>query len=514
MVQGRPVRDHPDPADERRGGSAILDLMVFVSGGVLLALEIVASRVIAPYFGNSIYVWGSLIGVFLAALSAGYALGGVIADRWPSRGLFAGLVIASGLLVVPVPLISPAVLDWIVIQDYGPRLSPLAAAVALFFLPSVIMGMVSPFAIRLRARALSTLGSAAGRLYALSTLGSIAGALLAAFVFLEYWGVRQILSGLALAQTAMGLAALLALRRVGPAAVAIAAIVAAAGWTAAAAEHVSARYVRDTPYHRITVTDEGDVRYLRLDDYWQSGLAPTDPRRTVFAYTDYLHLPLLLRPDARRVLMIGLGGGVVPRRYREDYPQIAVDVAELDPRVIEASRAHFGLPLDDRLRAFALDGRQFVRRAASPYDVIVVDAYLKDTLPFHLATREFYALVRSRLTKGGVMAVNVIGAYEGRRSRLFRAILKTVRQIFPTVYVFAVDLDLYPAPEGIRNLIVVATDAPAISPEEWARRAASGPVHLPGIVQAARNLVRSAIATDGVPVLSDDFAPTDALLRP
>ncbi|MGQ0549307.1 MAG: fused MFS/spermidine synthase, partial [Armatimonadota bacterium] len=173
---------------------AILEVIVFVSGGVLLALEIIASRVLAPYFGNSIYVWGSLIGVFLAALSIGYATGGRLADRYPSSGLFSGIVFLAGLLTVPIPLLAPPVLDAIARADLGPQLNPLAGAVTLFVVPSIVMGMVSPFAVRLRARAVTTMGQTAGSLYAISTVGSIVGTLATSFVLINYLGVRSIIT--------------------------------------------------------------------------------------------------------------------------------------------------------------------------------------------------------------------------------------------------------------------------------------------------------------------------------
>jgi len=180
-----------------------------VSGAVLLALEIVASRIIAPYFGNSVYVWGSLIGIFLAALSVGYFLGGRVADRWPSGAVFAGVVFVAGALVFPIPLVAPRLLEAIALTDLGPRANPLVGSLGLFFLPSVVMGMVSPFAIRLRARAVATIGNVAGALYALSTVGSIAGTLLAAFVLLAVMHVRTIVHLLGAALMLGFLAALL-----------------------------------------------------------------------------------------------------------------------------------------------------------------------------------------------------------------------------------------------------------------------------------------------------------------
>ncbi len=495
----------------------MLEFIVFVSGGVLLVLEIIASRLLAPFFGNSVYVWGSLIGVFLAGLSLGYFLGGRAADRWPSPVLFATLIFAAGALTFPIPFVATSVMQTIVLRDYGPRVNPLAAATALFLLPTIVMGMVSPFAVRLRARTVTTVGNVAGVLYALSTLGSIVGTLLAAFVLINLYGVRAIIHGLGLVMIVLAGAGLLfARRRAGAAAVAV--LLGLAVWTVASSPpDVAAAVVfqRDTVYHRISVSDEGRVRYLKLDNYWQSAIDLDRPDRTVFAYSDYLHLPLIFVPQVRRVALVGLGGGTVPRHYIQDYPAVQMDVAEIDPDVVQTARRWFSLPDAARLRVSAGDGRLFLLRSPERYDVILLDAYLIDTIPFHLATAEFFRLAAARLAPGGVLASNVIGALEGEDSRLFRAIYKTFRTVFPTVYVFPVGHGAFSSAELLRNIIIVGTMEAGLSPEEIQARAASlaaGMVRLPGFVDAAATLYQGAVRTEDVPMLTDDFAPIDALI--
>lgn len=495
----------------------MLEFIVFVSGGVLLALEIVASRLLAPFFGNSVYVWGSLIGVFLAGLSLGYFLGGRAADRWPSPALFAALVFVAGALTFPIPFAATPVMQAIVLRDYGPRVNPLAAATVLFLLPTVIMGMVSPFAVRLRARTVTTVGNVAGVLYALSTLGSIAGTLLAAFVLINLYGVRAIIHGLGIVMIALaGVGLVFANRRAAAAGVAVIVALAWGAATLAPPDVVaSVVFLRDTVYHRISVSDEGRVRYLKLDNYWQSAVDLDEPGRTVFTYSDYMHLPLIFVPQVRRIALIGLGGGTVPRRYIEDYPAVAMDVAELDPAVVETARRWFSLPEAARLRVTAGDGRLFLLRTPERYDAILLDAYLIDTIPFHLATAEFFRLAASRLAPGGVVASNVIGALDGPDSRLFRAIYKTFRAVFPTVYVFPVGHGAFSSAEMLRNIIIVGSMEPVLDAAEVQARAArlaAGTVRLPGFAEAAATLYHTRIRTEDVPILTDDFAPVDALI--
>ncbi len=500
------------------GGAAILEVTVFVSGGVLLALEIIASRVLAPYFGNSIYVWGSLIGVFLTALSVGYAVGGRLADRFPSYGLFSGVVFLAGLLTVPIPLMATPVLDAIARADLGPQLNPLAGAVVLFVAPSVVMGMVSPYAVRLRTRAVASVGQTAGALYAISTAGSIVGTLTASFVLINYLGVRSLIQLLGLVLMVMAVLGWLSTRRLSAAAAgSLAVVLTAVGLASAAPSPASTLvYARDTVYHRVTVSDEGAIRYLKLDNYWQSATDLQHPRRTVFAYADYMHLPLVFVPEPRRTMLIGLGGGTVPVRYVEDYPTVEMDVAEIDPEVIAVARRFFGVRDSDRLRMAARDGRLHLRLAGGGYDVIMTDAYLIDTIPFHLATREFFTMVKARLAPGGVLAANIIGALDGPNSRLFRAIYKTVREVFPTVYVFPVNFGGYGDVASLRNIIIVATDSPALPSLEVLARAKAlageGRVTVERFIVAAGDLYEKPISTADVPVLSDDFAPIDALI--
>lgn len=467
-------------------------------------------------------MWGALIGVFLGALAVGYFIGGSLADRRPSRALFAGLVFVSGLLIFPIPFLAPPVLEAITLNGVGPRAGPLAASTALFFLPATVMGMISPFAVRLQAKTVATIGSVAGVLYALSTVGSIAGTLLAAFVLLAWMGVRTIVQMLGAVLMALAVVAWLSSRRVALAGVAgavAAALVVSLPLSLRGGAHEGLRFERDTVYHKISVSDEGGVRYLRLDAYWQSGLDLADPRRTVFAYSDYLHLPLVFRPDARRVLFVGLGGGTAPRRYHEDYPQVQVDVVELDPAVVQVARRYFGVPQDHRLRLFAQDGRLFVARTPERYDIIVLDAFLIDTIPFHLATREFFETIRDHLTPGGVLASNIIGALDGPRSGFFRAVYKTFREVFPAVYVFPTDWARFDSEEAMRNIIVVAAPHRTALSAASIQAAARAARRMPGVTierfeEAAADLYPHPIRTDDVPVLTDDFAPVELLVQP
>ena len=224
-------------------------------------------------------------------------------------------------------------------------------------------------------------------------------------------------------------------------------------------------HTKDSQYHRIAVVDDDTTRYLRFDSSFQSGMYLNDPFRTRFGYSDYLQLSFAYRPEGKRVLYIGLGGGSAPKRTWRDFPDVHIDAVELDPEVVDVAYKYFELPRDPRLEVEVEDGRRYVVANDGPWDTIVVDAFYSDSIPFHLATREFLELVRSRLAPGGTVVANIIGAVRGPDSRLFRSMLRTYRSVFPTVSIHPV-LDSGGKDLGvIRNIILVAGDAAAPSKE-------------------------------------------------
>jgi spermidine synthase len=522
-------------------------IAVFVSGAVLLGLEIAASRVVAPYFGSSLFVWGSLIGVVLTGLSIGYWLGGALADRLPATRLLLSVMALAALLVLAVPVVDDTVLRWVVAWDAGPRANPFIAAVALFGIPSVVFAAVTPIAVRLVSQSVTSVGRTAGRLFAISTAGSIAGTFATAFFLIPAFGTNQLLA--LAAATLFGAIVLVAIveRLLVPAGVGVLgaalAVVAALNFatpadtrlTGAAAENWSPVYrergeagvrvdhaeegfrvvlSRDTQYHRLAVVEDTDSRYLRFDNSFQSGMYVDRPYATRFAYSDFFHLGRVYRPQADSLLMVGLGGGSAMKRLSRDFPGMELKAVEIDPVVVEVAREHFALPPEVDVEVD--DGRRYLLREERRWDVIGLDAYYSDSIPFHLATREFLELVRDRLEPGGVVVANVIGALEGPGSRLFRSFYKTYREVFPTVVVHPViESEVDTDPSSLRNIMLVATEGAAPSTEflleRWQQMRPDDP-ESPDLRDAIGDRYEKQIPTGDVPILTDDYAPTDALL--
>jgi spermidine synthase len=536
----------------RASGSIIL-AAVFLSGAVLLGVEISASRVLAPYFGNSLFVWGAIIGVILAGLSVGYWLGGVAADRWPSPLLLAATIAAGAVAVGLVPLLDVTVIEGVLAWDPGPRLDPLLCALVLFGPLSVVLSAVGPIAVRLQASSVDRAGETAGRTFAISTAGSIVGTFATAFWLVTAFGVEQllVLGAAVLFATAAMVAASAGSY---PAVVGAGAAAAAAGaaafalgtdhtgplsdaasrnWSplyrergfgyldprdpAGIVEDPSLRvvYAEDTRYHRLTVAEDDDSRYLRFDNSVQSAMYVHQPYRTRFRYTDFFHLGLAYNADARNVLHIGLGAGSSQKRMLREFPRLRLTTVEIDPAVVDVAYRWFALPRDPRLRVEVGDGRRFLAANDARWDVIVIDAFFADAVPAHLVTQEFLELVRTRLAPGGVVVTNAIGAIGGRSSRLFRSIYKTYRSSFPTVLVHPAILEGDRGDETFRNLILVATEKAAVQPrllaERWAGIRAAAPL-APDLERPILDRYDREIPVGDVPVLTDDYSPTDALL--
>lgn len=501
-----------------------------------MGLELLGARVLAPTMGNSIFVWGSVISSFMIALSIGYWLGGRIADRYGAPRTLGMVVGAAGLWTALSPLAADACLEWS--ASLGPRLGPLAATTLIFFGPALLLAMVSPMGVRLAAsNGLAHIGRSAGSLYAVSTAGSIAGTLATAFWLIPLLQVEPLIVsiGAILAMTSfltLGLSpeaepemapqelgsrsanAVIALAIVASAA-SVAMFLSVSSPPDINVDGEQILFREDTQYHRITVTEADNVRSLRFDASRQSAIDLSDGYSSRIEYPDYLHLALALKPEARRVLVLGLGAGAVTKRMWHDYPEVRIDSVEIDPVVVDVAERYFGLPEDDRVRVIVSDARRYVQTTEETYDIVIVDAYYADSLPFHLTTSEFFSEIKSRLAPDGVIAYNVISPVQGARSDLFRSMYRTAGGVWDHVWVFPIGIGADPTSEVNRNIIVLASDSD-VSQSTLLGRIESrldGRVQIPGFEDYGRDLWTELVPVSDVPVITDAFAPTDSLIN-
>jgi len=435
------------------------------------------------------------------------------------------------VIIFFLPFVYPTINTVIVRLDFGPRLNPLVATMILFFIPSVFLGALSPYAIKLAASNLSTLGNTAGGLYAISTCGSILGTLLTAFYLIPAMGVKNIVHTLGIMLIFLSLFLIVfesmkeSRSRKGVTVALFLGSLFCLFPSQLFAERQKVIYEKDSLYHHIIIVDEEDSRFLRFDQTRQSGMYLNDPYKTRLAYTDYLHLGVLFYPPAKETLFVGLGGGSTQKQFHRNYPKMKIDVAELDPEVISLAKQFFYVKEDDRLKIFPQDGRLFITKTRKKYDIAILDAYYADSIPFHLTTVEFYDELKKRLTSNAIVVSNVIGALTGQRSHLFRSMLKTLQKAFPQTYVFPIGRgEMAQERPGVsvndsrfRNIIIVATRASErISKEavlQKAQELMGQKIIDQAVLEAAKTYVEGDINLDDVPVLTDDYAPVDSLLH-
>jgi spermidine synthase len=484
---------------------------VFVSGVTSMGLEILAGRMIAPEFGSSIYTWGSIIGVFLAALSYGYHRGGMQAAARATDGRMARVFLFTAVYVVGLILVGDVLLRSTVALPLPSRFASLPAVVLLFGPPTYFLGYVSPYAAELSTK--EGLGEASGHVYMLGTVGSIVGAFATTYLLIPSLGVDAIALIFGLLSVGAALVVGSPVDRRGVAAAGAVTLLLVASVTGGAAGYTvdgKVVYETQTPYQELRVVDSGDTRTLYLGGQRHSAMDLSDPNRHVFTYTRYFHLPLLFaetEDDIDRVLFVGGGGFTGPKRFANDY-NVTVDVAEIDPEVVATAKEYFRVEESDRLQIYTQGGRQFLRQTNRTYDLIVLDAYQKDTVPFELTTVEFMRLAESRLDDDGILYTNVISAPRGSASAFYRSEYRTLSRVFPQVYSF-------PTVGGgvVQNIEVIATkNETRLTEAELRARNERRNIGI-DLRPEVRDYT-GAPPTDDVPVLRDDRAPVDSLLDP
>jgi len=482
-------------------------VVVSVTGGVIMALEILSSRILAPEFGNSVFVWGSIISVFLAALSLGYYLGGRLADRNPEMAALARLITLAALFQAGLIMVGGQVTSAVGSLTRGSPAGTLLATAILFGPPSILLATVSPFVVRLAARDLSEVGNTAGRLYAVSTAGSLVGTLLCTFVLIPRLEVHQILSLLLLATAAvaiLGLVEVTGRERIYVLAAGVLAIFAFWSMTSARELPSGVVHFEVSPYQTLRVSELSGQRFLYGDRTLYSAVSLED-RQTSLPYQRYSAGALLLNQKIQSLLAIGMGSGGIGTYLRGALPDLEVDYVEIDPAVARIARQFFFFEDDPRTRVHIEDARQYLRRSDRRWDYIYTDAYIGMSIPFHLTTVEFLDEVKRHLNPGGVVGLNLAA---GLQEPFPQAILNTLVNRFETVFAFAV--------RGSTNLYILAIDSKITLPktdmirtgEELDRRFELQP----SLATIARSRMEIVLDPTTAVLLTDRFAPANHLI--
>jgi spermidine synthase len=480
-----------------------------------MAMELSAFRLYAPYFGNSIYVWGSMISVVMLALAVGYGLGGWIADRTTTDVVLYWAVLVSGLYQLAIVFALRALL--MKIWRWGDFAGPVSATVVIFVLPMTALAMTSPYVIRLLARA-GHVGVTAGSVFALSTAGSIAGVLGTSFWLVPQFGTRATMEILCTASVVIGVMGLTMHRR---AAVLLMLPLSLLLVAQAPPPPPTIIWSGESAYNRILVREKDGVRWLQLNDtrfsqtaeripggtsgFYLSGYSQhqsTDVRSGF--YLDQFALgPLLAAP--KNLLVLGMGGGGSIRMTRAVDPRIEVDAVEIDPKVVELAGEFFALPQNDaRLHVHVADARPWLAEQNGKWDLVHVDLFQNGPwVPFYLTTVEFFELVRSRMSTDGLLMLNVLD--RGQKRELLGAMGATLQQVFPSVQELPTEKGSYILLAFARERDLAQTRARLLSARgpDWAEDMAA---------KAAASMTQFQ-EQRGAVIFRDDKAPVEELTR-
>lgn len=434
----------------RKGERYLAGFIIFMAGFITMAYEIAGARVLGPYFGSSVFVWTSLIGIVMGSLSLGYWLGGLLSVRRSDYGLLMILLAVSAFFVLVTAVGNIYILDRVVKYVTGLRWQTIVSVIVLFGPASVALGMVLPYGVKLQVRKVESSGVTIGNLYALSSLGSIIGTFLAGFVLVPVMGFSNVLYALAATLLVIGAPVVAVRRSLLP--VALTLVVGGLviiSWVRAMNKTYA--YVdTDTMYNRVIIYDTEEsgtgrpVRMLRVNDETSSAMYLDGEDDLVFEVLKYYRLVEHFVPGFRSALMIGGSGYAFPKDYLRRYPDATLDVVEIDPGLTDLARHYFDLPEDPRLAVYHEDGRTFLNASRKIYDAILMDAYKSMiTIPYQLTTREAVQAIHDGLSPRGAVFANVIASLDPANNQFLHAELATYRSVFPTVLLFAVQ---YPDP--------------------------------------------------------------------
>lgn len=467
----------------------------FFTGAVIMSLELVGFRLYAPYFGYSIFVWGSMISVMMAALAAGYAFGGWVADRSESDfplylAILVGALYQLGGLFTAHTLLRR-------LAQSGVFGGSALASLTLFAVPMAAMATACPFLVRLLSGA-GRIGEFAGKVYALSTIGGIAGLLGTAFLLVPHFGTQAALKTICILSLAIAAAGLVPHARI--AAVA-SCLIGALPLVPQPTLPPATVWVADSPYSLVRVERDGEWTILKLNQ--EDGVHTMRNAHTPWTgrYYDDFALGPLLAP-AKQLLVLGLGGGGSIATTKIVAPNVDIDAVEIDPRVVEAAARFFGTTANSKLRIHIADARPWLMEAKGIYDIVHVDLYQGGPhIPFYLVTVEFFESVRLHMSEDGLLMMNVFDV--SRKRELLASTVATLERVFPSVVVL---------PSGYGNRMLVAfARTTSIASIRASLAAFEGDSSLERLARRAEAKLADFPVPAGTPVFVDDLAPVEEM---
>ena len=507
---------------------------VFLASACIMVIELVAGRLIARHVGSSLYTWTSVIGIVLSGIAAGNYVGGRLADRFPPRETLAAIFLVASANCLVIPLLNDRVggLDTLRDMDWPLRIA--AHVCLVFFLPSSLLGMISPVAAKMAIVLGKQLGRTVGSVYSWGAIGSILGTFLTGYLLIAKMGTTSVLLAVAgvllLMALAYGSSSLLPYLWSGVLLAVLTAAWSPFPWARTVGERIG---FREPSRVSTFFLDESQYSFIRVDDVTETpGLRSMTLDYLVHAYVD-MNDPDRLHYDYERIyagvtvetvreyhpdvpvraLFLGGGGYVFPRWFLRRYPRGFGEVVEIDPQVTRAAFDAFGLEADTPLRIIHLDARNRVEELyartvsgadVEKFDLVYNDAFNHYSPPFHLTTVEYVRKLRALMSEESVFLANTIDIF--RSGMFLGAVINTVEQVFPYVYTFCTSPG-GPSDEDERDTFVVAGSTRTLPVQNLDYVEYSAALLSAGDLATLRRRSRGL-------VLTDDFAPVDNLLAP
>lgn len=422
-------------------------VVVFVSGMASLAVEFAASRLLGNYFGTSNLVWASIIGLILIYLTAGYFIGGAWADRSPKYETLFKILAWAALSISLIPMISRPILRLAAnafdALQLGVLVGSFSSVMILFIIPVTLLGTASPFAIRLSIRDAEHAGKISGRIYAISTLGSFIGTFLPVLILIPTVGTYRtflVIGSILLFFALLGLYLAGKFKSLLPYVwMPIVILLLFLFGTRGTDKNTTGMiYEKESSYNYIQVIQEGEYRYLRLNEgqgihsiYHPTELNTNGPWEQVLAAPFFNPAPIMLE-DIKEIAILGLAAGTTARDAIAVFPDVVIDGIEIDPEIVAVGRKYFDMN-NPKLNVIIQDGRWALEKSTKKYDIISVDAYRPPYIPWHMTTKEFFQGVYDHLSENGVLVINIGRGPTDRR--LIDSLASTIRTVFPTIYV-------------------------------------------------------------------------------
>ena len=482
-----------------------LEFTVFTCGAIVMVFELVGSRVIGPFLGTSLFVWTSLIGIILASLSLGYYLGGKQADQNATVSNLSKIILFAGICITITIGIKDLLLLFLQKNVGEIRVASVIASIVLFMPASIFLGMVSPYAAKLKLHNLDHTGRTIGNLYALSTAGSIFGTLLAGFYLIPFFGTNTLLILLAIFLVVISIFLSMKTQRGIKIAVVFVLVMGFIAFNFLSKLLEDRGFLDiDTSYNRIFITDSKPteqnltIRRMGINNEAHSSMY-LESDALVSEYAKSYHLIRHFYPNFKSCLMLGGAGYSFPKSYLKSYPNATIDVVEIDPKVTQLAKDYFKLKEDPRLTVFHKDGRTFLNHSKKTYDVILGDAFNSSySIPYQLTTQESAQKMYNLLSDDGIVILNIISSIEGNSGKFFRAEYATFKTIFPQLFVYP----LYDSKNGktIQNIFLIASKSKhnvySLTSDE------------PFLNDRLQKFWNHKIDND-IPILTDDYAPVD-----